>query len=115
MILPIILQSLFILDAVTTEIGLGKGIAIEKNPLMKNKYIRGLGNIFNFSIPFILFYTKYEYPITETYINILFLLLIGAYSAVGINNTYQLSKYFRDKGIDFSEIEAKIKKKFNLP
>lgn len=115
MILPIILQSLFILDAVTTEIGLGKGIAIEKNPLMKNKWARVAGNIFNFSIPFSFSYIKYEYPITETYINILFLLLIGGYSAIGINNIYQLSKYFRDKGIDFSEIERKIKEKLNLP
>jgi len=97
MILFTILQSLFALDIVTTEIGLAKGIAIEKNELMKNKWARVAGSIFNFSIPFLLSYTGYKYPVAKGYMTVLYLLIIGAYSGIGVNNLYQLSKYFKDR------------------
>jgi len=100
-------------DIISTEYGLGKG-AIEINPLVKNKWMRWGHHIFKLSLPFILQHLRLQYPNSVDGVNISFLILIGVMSIIGINNTYQLSKYFRDKIIDFSEIERKIKEKFNL-
>jgi len=114
MILPIIFGLLGISDIITTEYSIKKDITEEANPLMKNKLVRWGGHTFKLSIPFILFYIKNQYPKYIIPIDILFLFLIGVYSVVNINNFYQISKYFRDERIDFSEIERKIKEKFNL-
>lgn len=115
MILPIFFGILGITDVITTEYSIKKDITKEVNPLMKNKWVRWGGHTFKLSIPFILSYIKNQYPKYNIPIDILFLFLIGIYSIVNISNFYQLSKYFRDEGIDFSEIERKIKEKFNLP
>ena len=94
-----VLMPIVIFDIISTEIALKMG-ARERNPIMRNKWVKWILNILvKLTAPSLMFYIQITIPSYYLLTEIIFLIYTIVYGMIAINNTIIILKLRKENAV----------------